>query len=158
MISHLYIPITGTPAYPKTLLSVLQTACVIIFIFLARFFLFVFFADALIDQNKKVSKDNFSIIHLVRTVRKHTFSIIQMHYKTATLGHSDTFILFTSAEVVLDQTLQNTFSKSNTPCVLLSLMPTRTFLTVVVWLELVSLVSSILSPLLQFDAASATCH
>ena len=42
--------------------------------------------------------------------------------------HSDEFILFTSAKVILDQRLQNTFSKNNAPCVLLSLLPTRPFL------------------------------
>ena len=42
--------------------------------------------------------------------------------------HSDDFILSTSAEVVLDRRPQNTFSKNNAPCVLLSLMPMRPFL------------------------------
>ena len=42
--------------------------------------------------------------------------------------HSDEFILFTSAKVVLDQRPQNTFSKNNAPCVLLLLMPMRPFL------------------------------
>ena len=51
----------------------------------------------------------------------HTSSIIQTHY-------SDDFILFTLPKVVLHQRPQNTFSKSNAPCVLLSLMLTRPFL------------------------------
>ena len=44
--------------------------------------------------------------------------------------HSDDFILFTSAKVVLDWRPHNTFSKNNAPRVLLSLMPTRPFLNV----------------------------
>ena len=76
-----------------------------------------------INQNKKVSKDNFPTISLVRTVCELTFSIIQTHNKTGTLGHSDAFILFTSAKIVADQRPQNTFSKSNAPCML-----TRPFL------------------------------
>ena len=58
--------------------------CLVPFCFL---FCFVvgFFADAPpINQDKKVSKDNFSIIYLLRTVCKLTFSIKQMHYKTVT--------------------------------------------------------------------------
>ena len=42
--------------------------------------------------------------------------------------HSDDFILFTSAKVVLDRRPQSTFCKSNELCVLLLLMPTRPFL------------------------------
>ena len=42
--------------------------------------------------------------------------------------HWDDFILFTSAKVVLDRRPHNTFSNTNAPCVLLSLMPTRPFL------------------------------
>ena len=42
--------------------------------------------------------------------------------------HSDDFILFVSAKVILDRGPQNTFSKNNATCVLLSLMPTRSFL------------------------------
>ena len=67
------------------------------------FFCF-FFADAPpINQDKKVSKDNFSIMYLLRTVCELTFSIKQMHYKTGTLWHSDASILLTSANVVLDK-------------------------------------------------------
>ena len=54
-----------------------------------------------------MSKDIFSIIHLVRTVQEFTFSTIQTHYITSTLWHSDVFfsfvILSTSVTVVLDQ-------------------------------------------------------
>ena len=42
--------------------------------------------------------------------------------------HLDDFILFTSAKVVLDRRLQNTFSNHNAPCVLLSLTPMCPFL------------------------------
>ena len=42
--------------------------------------------------------------------------------------HSDNFILFTFAKVVLDWRSQNTFSQNNAPCELLLLMPTRPFL------------------------------
>ena len=50
-----------------------------------------------------MSKDNFSIMYLLRTVCELTFSIKQMHYKTGTLWHSDASILLTSANVVLDK-------------------------------------------------------
>ena len=42
--------------------------------------------------------------------------------------HSDNFILLISVKVVLDRRHQNTFSKNNTLCVLLSLTPTCPFL------------------------------
>ena len=42
--------------------------------------------------------------------------------------HSDDFMLFMSAKVVLDQKPQNTFSKNNASCVLLSLIPMHPFL------------------------------
>ena len=48
------------------------------------------------------------------------------NYKDAL--HSDNLILLTSAKVVLDRRPQNTFSKDNAPCVLLSLMPMCPFL------------------------------
>ena len=44
--------------------------------------------------------------------------------------HSDDFILFTSAKVVLDRRPQNTSSKNNAPCVLLLLMPACLFLNI----------------------------
>ena len=115
------------PAYPKIHLSGIQTVWVRIFIFMIGLFslfcvfvlfsfLFVcfgffcfFFADApLINQDKKVSKDNFSIIYLLRTVCELTFSIKQMHYKTGTLCHSDASIFFMSA-VVLDERHSDAF-------------------------------------------------
>ena len=83
-----------------------------------------FFADAPpISQDKTVAKVNFSVSDHVRTVLELTSSIIN----TDTL-HLDDFILFTSAKVFLDQRPQNTFSKNNAPCVLLSLMLTCPFL------------------------------
>ena len=50
-----------------------------------------------------------------------------LQFNTDTL-HSDDFVLFTSAKVVLDRRPQNSFSKNNAPCVLLSLMLTHPFL------------------------------
>ena len=121
------------------------------------FFFFFFFADApQISWKRKLSKENIFIIYLVRKVCELTFSFIQIHYKTGTLSCSDAFILSISAQVVLDQRMQNTFSKSNARCVLLSLMPTGLSWMAVVWSELVSLVPCILSPLCQFR--TATCH
>ena len=68
-----------------------------------------FFVDAPpFNQDKKMSKDNFSIIYLLRTVCELTFSK-QMHYKTGTLWHSDTSILFTSANVILDKRHSDAF-------------------------------------------------
>ena len=145
------------PAYPKIRLSVLQIAYVHIFWISPPSPRWIFLADAAscqappINQNKKMSKDKFSIMYLVRTVCE----LHKRTTKTGTLWHSDAFILHTSAKVVLDQRTQNIFSKSNAPCVLLSLMPTCSW-TVVVWSELVPLVSCILPPLCQFHAA--TCH
>ena len=88
------------PVYPKIHLSVLQTVCVRIFRFMIGlfrfFFFFFFFADVPpISQDKKVSKGNFSIIHLSRTVCELTFSIKQTHYKTGILWHSYAFISVT---------------------------------------------------------------
>ena len=56
-----------------------------------------------------------------KSVRTHIFSF------TDAL-HLHDFILFTSVKVVLDRRPQNTFSKNNAPCVLLSLMPMHPFL------------------------------
>ena len=69
-----------------------------------------FFADVPpISQEKKVSKGNFSIIYLSRTACELTFLIKQTHYKTGTLRHSDASILFTSANVVLDERHSDAF-------------------------------------------------
>ena len=103
------------PAYPKIHLSVLQTVCVRIFRFMIGLFslfclVLLFFADVPpIRQDKKVSKGNFSIIYLSRTVCELTFSMKQPHYKTGTLWHSDASILFTSANVVLDERHSDAF-------------------------------------------------
>ena len=48
-----------------------------------------------------------------------------LQFRHMTLGQ---LYLFTSAKVILDQRPQNTFSKNNSSCVLLSLIPTRSFL------------------------------
>ena len=118
--------ILSQTCYPKIHLSELQTVCVCIFrviiglfswfCFLFLFvclvcFVFCFFADAppFYQDKKKVSKDNFSIIYLLRTVCELTFSIKQMHYITGTLQHSDASILFTSANVVLDKRHSDAF-------------------------------------------------
>ena len=109
--SNQYQPRDNRSAFPKILLSVLHTACVPTSRFLAGFF-----GGAggkkggggLHHQSiktKTVSKDDFSFIQLVRTVSEPTFSMIQMHYKTTPLLHSDSLFFFflTSAKVVLDQ-------------------------------------------------------
>ena len=100
---------------PQIHLSVLQTVCVRIFRFMIGLFslfclvLLFFFADVPpISQDKKVSKGNFSITYLSRTVCELTFSIKQMHYKNGTLWHSDASILFTSA-TVLDEKHSDAF-------------------------------------------------
>ena len=139
-----------------------------------------FFADAPpINQDKKVSKENFSIIYLLRTVCELTFSIKQMHYKTGTLWHSDASILFPSANVVLDKRHSDAFilltSAKVSPAsakVVLDKRPYkisskamhRVFCfrwcrqviswTADVWSELVSLVSCILPPLPWFRAVT----
>ena len=72
------------PAYTKILVSTQNSLCPYFKIFLPDFFFFFFFVDAPpIKQNNKVSKDTFSVIHLVRRVRELTFSIILMHAKLA---------------------------------------------------------------------------
>ena len=81
------------PAYPKILPSILQMACVHTFRFMgvfggffALFFCFLWMHHVpSINQNKKVSKDNFSIVHLVKTAYELAFSMIQTHYKINTL-------------------------------------------------------------------------
>ena len=108
-----------------------------------------FFADATpISQNEAVSKVNFSIIHLVRTVCQLTFSIIQTHYTRTTL-----FCLH----------LRKSFSTEDRRTLSQKTMHSvccfhwcRRFLSwmVVVWSEFVSLVSCILRPLHRFHAAT----
>ena len=115
-----------------------------------------------INQNKTVWKDNFHIIHLVKTVCELTFSIIQMHYKTGKLWHSyasnyDTLtpLFWLHLRKYLSIKDRRTlFPKAMHHvccfrwCILSS--------TAVGWTELVSLVSCILPPLCRFCAA--TCH
>ena len=72
---------TNRPAYPKYFCQCQYSKQpVSIFSYFWPDFLCFAFDDAPpVNQNKtEVSKDNFSIIHLVRTVYKLTFSIIQM--------------------------------------------------------------------------------
>ena len=69
------------PAYPKMLLSALHTFCVRIFQILTG----LFCGCATINQNRKVSKDNFSLIYLVHKVCELIISIIWTHYKIGTL-------------------------------------------------------------------------
>ena len=92
---------------------------------------------------------NFSIIHLVRRVRKFTSSIIQTHYT-----HQDDFILFASAKAILDQRPQNNFSKNSATCVLLSLMPTHPFLNGCCLVRVYFLGLCILPPLCRFRAVT----
>ena len=70
------------PAYPQIPLSVLQISFDRIFTFLTGYFPPRCTTN---QSNENVSKVNFSIIHLVRTVCELTFSIIWTHYKTGTL-------------------------------------------------------------------------
>ena len=92
-------------------------------------FLTTFFADAPpINQDKRVSKDTFSVIHLVKRVCELPFSIIQTHCRTGTLWHSDAFILFTSTQVVLDKDGRTLSPKATHRFVQHLLMPTFYFL------------------------------
>ena len=76
-----YLNTVCRPAYPTMLLSVLQTASVCTFAFLTPFFV-----DAQsVNQKRKVSKDNFSIIYFATKVCQLTFPMTQTHYETGTL-------------------------------------------------------------------------
>ena len=82
-------------------------------------------------QNKKFQRNTFLSFILQEQCVNLTFSKLYRcttMYITGTVWHSDAFILFTFARVVLDQRPQNIFSKSNAPCVLLLLRPMRPFL------------------------------
>ena len=136
------------------------------------------------QSRQKVSKDNFSIIYLLRTACKLTFSIKQMHYKTGTRWHSDASILFTyanvvldkrhsdalilftsakvlsatsvSAKVVLDKRLYKISSKAMHHVCCFRWCQHVISRTADVWSELVSLISCILPPLPRFRAV--TCY
>ena len=116
------------PAYPKILLSVLQTACVCIFRFMTRLFslfcLFgVFFGKCTTNQSKqKKCQRKMFLSSFKNSVWTHIFN-----YQSFWIRHLDASILFTSAKV-LDKRPQKNFFKSNAPCVLLSLMVTCHFL------------------------------
>ena len=112
-------------------------------------FLSDFFADApLISQNKTVSKANFSIIHLVRTVCQLASSIIQTHYTQMTL-----FCLHLPKSFSVED--RRTFSPKvmHRVCCFCWCRSVLSW-TVVVWSEFVSLVSCILPPLHRFRAAT----
>ena len=106
------------PAYPKILLSVLQTAYVCISRFLTGFF-----CGCTTYQPKQTSVKGQFLYH--SSCKNKMWTHI-LNYTYAL--HSDDFILFTSAKVVLDRRPHNTSSKNNAPCVLLLLMPKRPFL------------------------------
>ena len=93
------------PAFPKILLSVLQTAYVRIVRFLTGFF-----ADAPpISQDKTVSKVNFSIIQLVRTVWTHIFN-----YTDAL--HSDDYFVYIYESCSQSKTAEHFLQKQCTVC------------------------------------------
>ena len=107
-----------------------------------------FFADAPVNQNKTVSKVNFSIIHLVRTVCELTSSIIQTHYTRTTL-----FSLHLRKSFSIED--RKTLSpKAMHPVCCCRWCWRVLFWTVVVWSEFVSLVLCILPPLRWFHAAT----
>ena len=127
------------------LLSVLQKACVRILRFLTGSF---FAVIQPIYQNRKVSKDNFSIIYLVHKMCELPFSTIQTHSCAMTL---EAFILFTSAKVVMYRRLHNTFSQSSAQCVLLLLM--HSFLNGFCLVE-----DSFIGLLHSSSSSSVSCH
>ena len=88
-------------------------------------FLTGFFWGCTTNQSKQNSVKGQCFCHssCKNSVSTHIFNYIDSL-------HFDDFILFTSAKVVLHQRPQNTFSKNNAPCLLLSLMPTRPFLNI----------------------------
>ena len=81
------------PAYPKILLSVLQTD------FLPDFF--SFFLWNTINQSKQKSVKGQFFYH--SSCKNSYFLMIQTHYKSSTLLTLGRFILFTSAQVILEQ-------------------------------------------------------
>ena len=130
----------------KILLSVIRRAYVCIFWFLTGFFL-----RYTTNQSKQNSvKGHFSIIHLVRTACQLTSSTIQMHYTRTTLS---CLRLRKSFSIEDHKTLsQKTMHHVCCFCWCRRILSW----TVVVWLEFVSLVLCILSPLRRFRAV--TCH
>ena len=81
-----------------------------------------FFCGGTTNQSKQNSvKGQFFYHSASKKQSELIFNLIQTHYTQMT-------ILSTSLKVILDRRPQNTFSKNNAPCVLLSLMPTRPFL------------------------------
>ena len=135
------------PAYPKTLLSVLQTAYVRIFRFLTRSFFLQMHHQSLNQSKQNSVKGQFCIIHLVRTVGELTSSIIQMHYTWTTL-----FCLCLRKLFLVED--HKTPPKTMHPVCCFCWCWHVLSWTVVVWSEFVSLVSCILPPLHQFLAAT----
>ena len=123
LLDFLHFSTGSRPAYPKVFLSVLH-----------RFFT-RFFADAPpISQNKTVSKVNFSINHLVRTVCELTSSIIQTHYTQTTLFYLHVRKLFS----IEDRRTLSPKTMHHVCCFRWCLHSLSW--TVVVWSEFVSLV------------------
>ena len=117
-----------------------------------------FLADApTISQNKAVSKVNFSIIYLVRTVCELTFSIIQMHYTRTAL-----FCLHLRKSFSIEDYKTLSPKTMHHVCCFRWCRHVLSWM-VVVWLEFVSLALWILPPLRRFRAATyhrqlQTCH
>ena len=80
-------------------------------------------ADAPTNQSKRSSVNGQFFYH--SSCKSSVWTRI---FSDAGALRSDDFTLFTSAKVILDWRPQNTFSKNNAPCVLLSLMPMGPFL------------------------------
>ena len=136
--------------YPKILLSVLQTARVRIFRFLTAFYC----GRTTNHQKQNSVKGHF---FCYSSCKKSPWTHIFNHTEALQNRHTNTrtpLFCFHLLKSFLSKTA-GLFSKSNAPCVQLLLMPTSLSWTVVVWSELVSLVSCIL-PLLRLCAA--ICH
>ena len=71
--------------------------------------LLFFFCGCTTNQSRPKKCPRAIFLYLSRTVCELTFSIKQTHYKTGTLWHSDASILFTSANVVLDERHSDAF-------------------------------------------------
>ena len=162
---------------PKsTFVSTPNSLCPYFQIFLQDFY----YAPPINQTQKKLSKDNFSLIHLYEQCVNSYFQLYRCsaklaHYETGTLWHSDAYILFTSAKVngcFISKTIENlsclylrkSFSIEDHRTLSPKAMHhvccfhwCRCVLSwMVVWQELVSLVSCILNPIRRFCAA--TCH
>ena len=106
---------------PKsTFVSTPNSLCPYFQIFLQDFF----YAPPINQTQKKLSKDNFSLIHLYEQCVNSYFQLYRCsaklaHYETGTLWHSDAYILFTSAKVngcFISKTIENCLQKQCTMC------------------------------------------